>query len=239
MQTLRDLDPASRAGTVSPLPAPSSTAESAAPGARSRSEWLHALLPVAYPFLVVAALQGLSARWVALLLALVVSLRAMGVWRRPLPGARSQLLVPAVLVGGVLLGSALFDDERFLLLVPTCMNVALLVAFARTLVGDGPTLVETFARLQVPDLPEAEVAYCRQVTGVWCAFFVLNGSVALVLALSGDRLAWALYTGVLSYVCVGLLFSAEFAVRAWRFGRHEGTVVEPLFRRLFPRGPVG
>ena len=84
-----------------------------------------------------------------------------------------------------------------------------------------------------------EVGYCRSVTLVWCAFFVFNGSVALWLALGPDPLLWALYTGMVSYLLIGLVFSIEFSVRAWRFGRHERTVVEPVFHWLFPRGRAG
>ena len=49
---------------------------------------------------------------------------------------------------------------------------------------------------------------------------------------------WTLYTGLVSYLLVGLLYSVEFVVRSWRFGRYGGTLVEPLFRRIFPHGPA-
>ena len=92
--------------------------------------------------------------------------------------------------------------------------------------------------MRVPDLPAQEVDYCRSVTRVWCAFFVANGAIALFLAAVGDREAWALYNGVVAYGLMGLLFGVEFTVRSWRFGRYGGTLAEPLFRRLFPRGPA-
>ena len=36
-------------------------------------------------------------------------------------------------------------------------------------------MIERFARMQVDDLSEEEVLYCRRVTMVWCALFLLNG----------------------------------------------------------------
>lgn len=193
------------------------------------------LLVVAYPLLVYAGLRVLSPRQLALSLAAVLVLRAATRGRRFAASELRPLGVPALLTGSVLLAAVWSDDARFLLLVPVLMNLALLVSFGRTLVGPGPPLVETFARLQVGDLPEEEVAYCRSVTVVWCAFFAVNAAVSLWLALHGDARLWALYTGVVAYLLMALVFSIEFVVRSKRFGRYEGTLVEPIFRRLFPQ----
>jgi uncharacterized membrane protein len=198
---------------------------------------LRALLTVAYPFAIYAALHGLGPRSVALCFAAIVALRAALTWRRARREDLRRLLVPALLLGLVPAGTLLAGDPRFLLLVPALVNGALLVSFGRTLFG-GPTLVESFARMQVGDLPEDEVLYCRHVTLVWCAFFAVNGAVSLWLARRGDLAAWTLYTGGISYLLVGLLFASEFLVRCFRFGRYEGTLVEPLFRRLFRARPA-
>lgn len=95
-------------------------------------------------------------------------------------------------------------------------------------------MVERFARLQVPDLPEAEVAYTRSVTRVWCVFFVINGSIALVLALMDDIEAWALFTGLISYLLIGALFAVEYVYRHWKFRRYRGGFADPLLKRVFP-----
>ena len=46
-----------------------------------------------------------------------------------------------------------------------------------------------------------------------------------------------LYTGVIAYVLMGLLFAAELVVRSWRFHNFSGAFAEPLLRRLFPHEP--
>ena len=195
------------------------------------------LLAVGYPFIVVATLHLASARWVALALTALFVTR----WLTRSPGqvleSLRQLWVPAALVGSVLTVTVLSNDERVLLLTPAAVNLALLAAFGRTL-RSGPSLVETLARLQVPDLPPDEVRYCRSVTVVWCAFFALNAAVITWLAWAATRETWAIYTGFLGYLFVALLFAFEFVVRSWRFGRYGGTLVEPIFRRIFrpPRG---
>jgi uncharacterized membrane protein len=106
----------------------------------------------------------------------------------------------------------------FLLYWPVLVCAAFLFSFGRTL-WSPPPFVERFARLQNPNLGPVEVAYCRRVTQVWCLFFIVNGSIALALALKGSLKAWALYCGCISYLLIGALFAAEYLYRRWRFRR--------------------
>ena len=75
------------------------------------------------------------------------------------------------------------------------------------------SIVERMARLSEPDLPASGVAYTRTVTKVWCAFFVVNGSIALATALWASQAVWSLYNGVIAYVAMGVLFAGEYLVR--------------------------
>ena len=196
---------------------------------------LRGLLAVAYPFLIFAGLRWLEPRSVAILLGGAVLLRAMTTWHRPSPEELRRLAAPALLLAAILGVTLILNDPHALLFVPVLVNGALLVAFGRTLRG-GPTLVETFARMREDELSDAQVRHCRSFTIVWCGFFTLNAAVSLWLALAADLWLWTLYTGLVSYLLIGLLFAAEFVVRSWRFRNYEGTVVEPLFRRIFPQG---
>ena len=123
-----------------------------------------------------------------------------------------------------------------LLYVPALVNLALLVAFGRTLLWGMP-MVESLARLQESQLSEAQIAHCRTFTGVWCLFFASNALVCGLLALRGDLGWWTLYTGVLSYVAMGAVFGFEWLVRSWRFHRLRAPWAELLLRRLYPEGP--
>jgi uncharacterized membrane protein len=197
---------------------------------------LRALIAVAYPFLIFLGLRWLEPRWVALWLGAAVVLRAMLRSHRPSADEVRHLAVPGLLVAAVLGSTLVLNDARLLLFVPVLVNGALLAAFARSLIH-GPPLVEIFARLQSGDLSEAQVRYCRTVTGIWSAFFAANGAACFALAWWGDLWLWTLYTGLVSYLFVGALYAGEFAVRSWRFRNYQGTLVEPLFRRIFPQGP--
>ena len=100
------------------------------------------------------------------------------------------------------------------------------------------TLIEALALAQVGTLSTTERAYCRRVTALWCAFLLANTGVITWLALAGTRELWALYTGLVAYVLLGLLFAAEFVYRHWRFRRYVGLPTDALLRRLFPPGPT-
>ena len=105
--------------------------------------------------------------------------------------------------------------------------------FGGSLWTDRP-MVERFARLHVDDLSDAELRYCRSVTKVWCGFFVVNGSIALYLALAGDVESWAVFTGFVSYVLIGMLLGAEYIYRHWRFRRFVGGFADPVLKWFFP-----
>lgn len=195
---------------------------------------LSVLLLLAYPALVYVGLTRLSARGVGLLLLLVLLpphlARAL---RRE--GRRHLLAVLPLPIGiaAVLLLAVVVDDERFVLALPVLVNVVLLATFAASLRGE-VTMVERFARMQVDELSDEEVAYCRGVTLAWCGLFVLNGVVIAVLAVTGPLSWWTAWTGGIAYGLVGLLFGVELLIRKARFRRYGDGLADRLFARLFP-----
>lgn len=188
---------------------------------------------LAYPLLVYAGLSYFEPRTLAIALGLGVGVRVAGIaWGRPGVDVRRLLLAP-VAVGVVLVVTGVFNEGRIFLFVPALINLALLVSFAHTL-REGPSMIETYARLQVDDLDEAECEYAVRATRVWCGFFLVNGGIALWLAVQASVGVWAFYTGLLSYVLMGLLFATEFLYRTWRFRRYHGGVLNPWLQRVFP-----
>jgi uncharacterized membrane protein len=126
-------------------------------------------------------------------------------------------VLTALLLG---LGAAL-DAAGFVLAVPVVINAVLLATFGVSLQTAQP-MIERFARLQVPDLPPDEVAWCRRWTGVWCAFFAVNGLTAAALALWAPLAWWAAYNGLVAYALMGALFTVEIAWRKRRFPHRLG-----------------
>jgi len=194
---------------------------------------LRILAGIGYPFLMFASLSFFRAREVALVLGLLLAIRAFADRRRFRREDIARVLPLVGLVAGIVLLAAIFNEGRFFLFVPALVTVALLISFARTL-GSGPSMVETFAQLQGHVLTNEMTRYCRTVTSLWCAFFVLNSGVIVWLALYGSLAWWTAYTGLVSYALIGLLLLGEVVYRAWRFRYYRGGILDGVLRRVFP-----
>lgn len=103
-------------------------------------------------------------------------------------------------------------------------------------------MIERFARLLDPDLPDEEVLYCERVTQVWIVFFAFNGIVAEVFVLREDVAGWALFTGLIAYIIMGIIFTVEYIVRKLKFRRFDDHLLDRLLKRLlvgfFVPGPL-
>lgn len=164
------------------------------------------LLGLAYPFIVYVGMGHLSPRLFALLLGALWLARALSPRQTPL----SRTLSVAALAFCLVL--ALADSSALLLGYPVLINLALLALFAGSLCSGMP-IIERLARLQEPQLPPAAVRYTRKVTWVWVGFFSVNAAIATGLALWAPLTWWTLYTGLIAYLLMGLLFAGEWLVR--------------------------
>jgi uncharacterized membrane protein len=190
------------------------------------------LLALGYPLIVFFGLKTFEPREIGLGLLLLVILRLLARPSRLLAYARTVWL-PAGGVVAIAMTAALSNHPVVLLLAPTLINWTLLLTFTRSLFWDAP-MVERFARIQAGSLSLDEIHYCRVVTAIWCVFFLVNGSIALALALASSVEAWTWYTGLIGYVLMGILFTAELTVRHWRFRRYLGSPTDVIFRWIFP-----
>ncbi|MTV37922.1 hypothetical protein [Duganella radicis] len=172
---------------------------------------LTVLVTLLYPLAIWFGHGQVEPRWLAGLLLLAAAtrlpaLKLSGVARWSVAGA-------LVLVGCAIWSNLLLP----LKLYPVLVNMALLAGFGYSLTTP-VSAVERMARLSGQDFPPVAQAYMRKVTQVWCVFFVLNGATAFGTALWASEAVWSLYTGVVSYALMGILFGAEYLVRL-RFKR--------------------
>ncbi len=170
------------------------------------------ILLLAYPVVVYFGLSWFSPRVIAIGLLALLALRLLlsrKLWRR-LPW-----VCLATVLGMLVLGATLVSaDLTGMLLYPVAVNLAMLLIFAYSL-WQGPPVIETLARIQDPDLDAKGVRYTRQVTWVWCGFFVFNGTIAGYTALFTSLKTWTLYNGLIAYLLMGMLMAGEWCVRKW------------------------
>ena len=105
----------------------------------------------------------------------------------------------------------------FIKLYPVLMNLIFLFTFGSTLFLS-PNICFRFACLAQKNLSKSHIAsrvekYCFKVTLIWCAFFSLNGTVALYTVFWKSDKIWSIYNGGISYLLMGILFTVEFIVR--------------------------
>lgn len=167
------------------------------------------LLTIAYPFLVYFGINRFGVGYLAIGLLALMGVRL--IFLRKGVNFKNQLFLLAAL-SLVSLLAFLRKDPRFFYYYPTLVSGLMCVIFGYTL-SKPPSMIERFARLMEPEFPPEAVIYCRKVTMIWCGFFVVNGSIALVTALLGDIKIWTLYNGFISYLLMGLLFGIEYLVR--------------------------
>ena len=159
-----------------------------------------------YPFAVYYGMEHLSPRLFAALLGGLWLARVLT--QRNKPGG--LWMAGVALAFCVLLGLA--GEPALLRWYPVLLNLMLLALFGLSL-KFGPPVVERLARLREPELPEHAVRYTRKVTLVWASFFLANALLISALTLWAPLSWWMLYTGLIAYALMGLLFAAEWLIR--------------------------
>jgi uncharacterized membrane protein len=163
---------------------------------------------VAYPFAVYFYRDRLPAAVLVAAALFLVGLQ-LTVLRSPLAKLwRVPLLISAALTVAI----AFLDQNVAQEAYPVVRSLAVAAIFGWTLISP-PSLVERFARLRRPHLPDSAVRYCRNVTVIWAVWLAANAAVATALVARGDLRSWAIWTGAVSYVISGLIFVGEFGFR--------------------------
>ncbi|MGU3415325.1 hypothetical protein ACLBW0_16320 [Enterobacteriaceae bacterium C34A] len=166
---------------------------------------------LAWPLLVGFGLAHNGLHWLLPVMAALLLLRLFQVRKQAGPMRR---VLQSVALAGIALcvASSVLKAHQLLLFYPVVVNLVMLAVFGGSLWSAMP-LVERLARLREPNLPPEGVRYTRQVTRIWCLFFIVNGSVALFTALYGDMRLWTAWNGVIAYLLMGSLMAGEWLVR--------------------------
>tara|TARA_R110001583_G_scaffold6499_9_gene32912 strand:+ start:6008 stop:6574 length:567 start_codon:yes stop_codon:yes gene_type:complete len=170
-----------------------------------------AIALLAYPFAVYYGLNQWGVSAVAVLLVLLFVLRIFAGNQTRL----RELKYIAWMSGfaGITLTLLAFfsKNSSWFTYYPVIVNILMFSLFLASL-WQKESMIERFARLQDPELPEHAVFYTRTVTQVWCVFFIINGIISFSTSFMGMDI-WTLYNGLISYLLAGLLFACELAVR--------------------------
>lgn len=164
------------------------------------------LLCLLYPLLVYFSLHRMPVSVLAYTLIGIAIIRFITAKKR----ISTLLQVLALLLFAILL--LIKGETHYLRFYPVFINLGMLILFSVSLIWP-PSLIEQFARISEPNLPESGIKYTRKVTQVWCIFFIVNGAIAFWTALYADWALWTLYNGLIAYLLMGALFVGEWLVR--------------------------
>ena len=160
-----------------------------------------------YPPLVLIGLRYLPPAAIVGALGAVLALR-LALGNR---GSAEMILGVAVAVSSAMLGISPILAVR---LYPVLMSLGFATLFLHSL-WSPPVMIERFARLAEPDLPDSARPYLRKVTLAWIVFLLANAAAAAWTVLYGTIAQWTLYNGLISYLLMGAMFGGEYLVRQW------------------------
>ena len=180
---------------------------------------------------------GVSLGWGALGIALVLAYPATAHFARPATALALLATIGAYVLASVFIRHPLrwlapiavaglffveLPDWPWLLYVPPiAINVALCWLFGRTLARGRTPLIARFALLEQGTLTAELTDYTRALTWLWTLLFAGAACASLQLALSGNRVAWSLFTNLVNYLLVAALFLGEFVYRRLRFRNYQ------------------
>lgn len=156
---------------------------------------------IAYPFVLFFA----SEFSLAILIVLAILWALRGVFE-----SGNLRLISFLMVGFFTL-CIIFKGSNLAFLYPVLVSLGFLAVFGYSLKNEA--IITKFARLKESNLSQEVISYTRNLTKIWCAFFVLNAALTLFLSLLEDKMYWSVYTGAISYLLMGALFGGEILYR--------------------------
>lgn len=171
---------------------------------------LIAILTICYPLLVYWGLNNFDTSLLAI--AGIVIVVSQLVLRSFQTSENFKLFLPLTIgLVATYLMAYFLKNSLYMKLTPVLININFFILFTSSIIKP-PSMIERFARVRYKDLPPEAIPYCRKVTFVWMAFFVMNGGIAL-WTVTQDFKVWTFYNGIVAYILMGILFGGEFIYR--------------------------
>lgn len=172
---------------------------------------LSGIVLLVYPFAVYYGLNEWGLGAVAGVLGLLFVLRILGGNQTRFRELKYIAWLSGIAGVVLTLLAFVFKNSQWFTYYPVIVNMVMFAIFTQSLYQK-ETMIERFARIQDPELPDYAVCYTRTVTKVWCLFFVANGCAAFATTFMPLQ-TWTFYNGLISYLLAGGLFAIEFIVR--------------------------
>lgn len=191
--------------------------------------FLTSAITVSVPFIIYFGIKYFGIRYLLFGLLFLYLLRSAHSLKA---GMKKKQVFVLVIIAAIFGLAIILNRASLALYTPALINLGLLLSFGSTLFV-GPPIIEIFARKHVKSLSEKEVKYCRNVTILWSAFFIINGSISLVISTTENVDYWIIYNGFISYIMIGLIFFMEMTYRYYRFRNYGDSFIDSFYKRIF------
>jgi uncharacterized membrane protein len=180
-------------------------------------------LPLGYPLLTHIAIWQNKLELALLILGIIAGLFLIS--RSKQPNKNSAVLFEFALWTGLIIISVCIVQigatKVTLYLPPILLISFFLINFGKTLLPGKEPLITKIARVVFQDDGPETAAYTRRVTWLWTCFLGIILVQTIGLSLFAPIEIWSLFTNVLNYLFMCLLFIIEYIYRQVRFGyRH-------------------
>jgi uncharacterized membrane protein len=105
------------------------------------------------------------------------------------------------------------NADLLLRLPPVMICFSLAGIFGRTLLPGRTPLISSMGERMRGKLPERVARYGQRLTLVWTLFLALLGLECVLLGLYASPFWWSLFTNVINYLLIALLFVLEYPIR--------------------------
>lgn len=173
---------------------------------------------VIYPLAVYVWIQDLSAGFFGLIIA-TLGIAKFSLAKDKKNKQELALLIAALACAGFVI---IANSQIAIKLYPVLISSFVASLFALSLYGE-QSLIENIARLRGKRISPVAKVYTRKLTLIWAVVLYINALIALYLALFASTQAWALYSGLLSYVILGFFVLAEIIYRQYFIAKYDSA----------------
>lgn len=157
------------------------------------------------------AIKSDYSMWFALIVIVLGLLRMIKTLKNPkqskMLSIKQQYFLNTIMITmGVI--TLFFQSNPIFQVYPIIVSSVFLMVFASSLLAE-KSMIEVFASYREKNISTEKKRYLRNLTKVWCGFFVGNIILSAYSWYLGID-AWLLYNGVISYILMGLLFIGGF-----------------------------
>ncbi len=176
---------------------------------------LNVLVFILYPLVVHVALSTDEELIALVMLMLTSALHFISSFREK-PISYVASLIP-LLIFILAISNVYTQDMIALYLPPLLISGSLFLVFSRSLLSTNEPVITRIARIIFKENDPEILGYTRQVTQLWNLFFALIFIESALLALFAPIEIWSIFTNILNYLFIVIVFTLEYLYRRFRF----------------------